>query len=361
MLASGELPRDALRIIDANLNRSAEGLRVIEDVARFVLEDGSTSARLKELRHKLVQTSLDLQRKLVWSRDAASDVGRDTIVEGEPEEKGLHSILVANSRRVQESLRVLEEVSKSPDMPSEIASGDFAHARFVLYSIERDLLARLVRRDGVSRLEGLCVSIESRQLRDRRVVDAARQVILGGARTIEFCSGPATKRDSFAVALELKELCVAHEVLFVVNGDLDVAVGVGADGLRVGPEGLPVAVARRLVRPDQLLGCLARTVNEAREAQADGADYVLVDPVWAASSTDSYGIVGTQGIIEVRRAISVPVVAICGQVKDRIKEVLASRADCIAVGDAVTCADNPEAATRELVRLIEDRDEQTNR
>ena len=111
MLASGGLPRDALRIIDANLNRSAEGLRVIEDVARFVLEDGSTSARLKELRHKLVQTSLDLQRKLVWSRDAASDVGRDTIVEGEPEEKGLQSILVANSRRVQESLRVLEEVS----------------------------------------------------------------------------------------------------------------------------------------------------------------------------------------------------------------------------------------------------------
>ena len=100
--------RETLRIIDANLDRAAEGLRVLEDIARLGLDDASLSERLKMLRHQLTNTSPDLQQALISARAADADVGRDTQVSGEPKERDLAAAVVANSRRAQESQRVLE-------------------------------------------------------------------------------------------------------------------------------------------------------------------------------------------------------------------------------------------------------------
>jgi thiamine-phosphate pyrophosphorylase len=149
----------ALRIIDANLNRTGEGLRVIEDIARLVLNDRTLSAELKAVRHDLVQTGPGFQRKLVRSRDAAGDVGRDLQVPGrdldesrngaagggETGSRDLHSVLVANSRRVQEALRVLEEMAKLPGISEALSSEKFKQARFRLYTIEKEMLGLLFR------------------------------------------------------------------------------------------------------------------------------------------------------------------------------------------------------------------------
>ena len=123
-------PRDTLRIIDANLNRASEGLRVLEDVARLVLDDAAISAQLKALRHGLVRTSPGFQRALIQSRDAAGDVGRATTVAGEDEARDLQSLVVANARRVQESLRVLEELAKLVGIAAELDSAKMAQGRF---------------------------------------------------------------------------------------------------------------------------------------------------------------------------------------------------------------------------------------
>jgi thiamine-phosphate pyrophosphorylase len=155
----------ALRIIDANLNRTGEGLRVIEDIARLALNDRTLSAELKAVRHDLVQTAPGFQRQLVRSRDAAGDVGRDIEVPGrDPDESGndtegggetgprdLHSVLVANSRRVQEALRVLEEMAKLPGISESLSSEKFKQARFRLYTIEKEMLALLFREDNAGR------------------------------------------------------------------------------------------------------------------------------------------------------------------------------------------------------------------
>jgi thiamine-phosphate pyrophosphorylase len=144
----------ALRIIDANLNRTAEGLRVIEDIARLVLNDPAVSAELKAVRHVLVQTGTAFQLQLVRSRDAAADVGRDTEVAGETGVRDLHSVLVANSRRVQESLRVLEEMAKLSGVSDSLSSEKFKQARFRLYTVEKEMLASLSERDKASRNAG---------------------------------------------------------------------------------------------------------------------------------------------------------------------------------------------------------------
>ncbi|NQT05081.1 MAG: thiamine-phosphate pyrophosphorylase [Dehalococcoidia bacterium] len=137
-----KLPGSTLRIIDANLNRIGEGLRVLEEVSRLVLNSGDLSQSLKNLRHGLVRVELALEQQFIQARDAAGDVGKDLEVPGEARQKDLAAVVIANSRRVQESLRVMEEMAKLPE--TTLNSEKYKQARFSLYTIEKELLGRLV-------------------------------------------------------------------------------------------------------------------------------------------------------------------------------------------------------------------------
>ena len=140
-LEMDKLPEATLRIIDANLNRIGEGLRVIEEVSRLLLNSSDLSQRLKNLRHELVRTEPALDRQLIQARDAAGDVGRDLEVPGEAKQRDLPAMVMANSRRVQESLRVIEELAKLSD--TVLDSEKYKQARFSLYTIEKELMGRL--------------------------------------------------------------------------------------------------------------------------------------------------------------------------------------------------------------------------
>jgi len=135
------MKKQALRIIDANLNRIGEGLRVLEDIGRLALNDADLSQQLKDLRHNVARTDLSLKRRLVEARDAAGDVGMELEAEGEPKQRDLAATVVANSRRVQESLRVMEEMAKLPEI--DLDPKKFLQARFSLYTLEKELLSRL--------------------------------------------------------------------------------------------------------------------------------------------------------------------------------------------------------------------------
>ena len=137
-------PRRIFRIIDANFNRISEGLRFLEEIARMYLDDSKLTEELKQLRHDLIRGDVSFQAQLLLSRDSEGDVGIDVAVSGEEKGKELTILLVANAKRVQESLRVLEELSKLPDLPAGFDSEKFKHARFALYTIEQKLMARLM-------------------------------------------------------------------------------------------------------------------------------------------------------------------------------------------------------------------------
>jgi thiamine-phosphate pyrophosphorylase len=131
------------RIVDANLNRLAEGLRILEDVARMALDDTELTQQLKTLRHDLIRGDLAFNLELLQSRNSAEDVGITLEVEGEGKTKDLPLIVVANSRRAQEALRVLEEMAKFPEMRGKLDSDKFKQARFALYTLEQKLVAKL--------------------------------------------------------------------------------------------------------------------------------------------------------------------------------------------------------------------------
>jgi thiamine-phosphate pyrophosphorylase len=340
-----------LRIIDANLNRAGEGLHLLEEVARLILDDAALAGRLKYLRHEVVRADWLANRELLQARDAAGDVGRDARVAGESKERNLMTMVVANARRVQEALRILEEMSKTPGV--SLDSEKFKLARFESYTIERVLVSKLLRQDKAARIAGLYAVLDSQYLAGRSYLDLAAGMIAGGVKIIQLRDKLLPKPELLAVARDLQSRCRESEVLFIVNDYLDIALAVGADGVHLGQGDLPVADVRRLMPVDRMVGCSVKTLEQAKKAEADGADYVSVGAMFSTESKDDTWVVGPAALRKINTEIKMPLVAIGGINKDNAIEVMAAGADAVAVIGAILKQDDITAATRLLVEALQ--------
>ena len=341
--------RDKLRIIDANLNRIVEGLRVLEEMARLSLNDADLSQRLKTLRHEIAMIDTGLQQKLLHARDSSGDVGADMTVPGEVGQRDIPGVIAANSRRAQESLRVMEELARIPELNMD--TGKYKKARFSLYAVEKELLLKIYRQDRLNRLKGLYVIVDTARLRGRSHGEVTVQVIRGGAAVVQLRDKGLSKKELLAVAGDMKKLCSEKDVLFIVNDYLDIVLAVDADGLHIGPNDLPVAVARRLLPPDKILGSSARTAVSARKAASAGADYIGVGAMFPTGTKEKAEVVGTERLKEIRRTVNLPLVAIGGINEGNIKGVMSAGADAAAVISAVLNADDVGRATRQLAEI----------
>jgi len=341
------------RIIDANLNRAGEGLHLLEEIARLAADDAGLTQQLKTMRHEVLRGDFAFNKELIQSRDAEGDVGADMEVPGEGKDKEPPIIVVANARRVQEALRILEELAKIPGTTPKLEPDKFKKARFDLYTIEQKLLSRLLRREKAGRLTGLYAIIDSRVLGKRSHLEVAEQLIRGGAKAIQLRHKLDNKSELLAIAQKLKKLCSEHGVLFIVNDYMDIALAVGADGLHLGQKDLPVATARRLLPMDMILGISVNTVEQAKTAEAGGADYIAVGSMYPTESKEKAIVVGLERLRQVRGAVKLPLVAIGGINRDNAGEVAAAGADGVVVISAVLGVEDVEKAARAVIKAFE--------
>jgi len=345
-------------MIDSNLNRSSEGLRVLEDVARFLLNDTELSQRLKSLRHALAQETKSLSVRLLSSRDSEHDVGhfhskREKRTREATSLRSLLDLVAANAKRVEESLRVVEELAKLPELGPVLNSASFEQSRFALYTLERDLISRISRRDKIEKLPGLYVVLDRQFLAGRDELDVARQIIEGGARAIQLRDKQSKRGELLPLAQELRELCHQAGVLFIMNDYLDLALAVAADGLHIGQEDLPLPVVRRQLPIDAIVGCSTTTVSQATRAQNEGADYIAVGSMFPTTTKTEAIVVGVNMLKELKRVVSVPLVAIGGINQNNVAEVVAAGADAVAVISAVMCQKDVKAAVQKLVAAMD--------
>ena len=340
------------RIIDANLNRAGEGLHLLEELARLMLNDAELTRQLKTIRHEVLRGDLAFNQELIQSRDSESDVGVDIEVSGK-EGRELPIIIVANARRVQEALRILEELAKIPDTTPHLDPNKFKHARFDLYTIEQELLSRLLRRDKTGRLTGLYAIIDSQALGGRDHLKVASRLVRGGAKAIQLRYKLDSKDELLSIAQQLKKLCSERGVLFIINDYLDIALAVGADGLHLGQKDLPVSIARRLLPLDAILGVSVTTVEQAKAAESGGADYIAVGSIYPTFSKATAKVVGLERLCKIREAVGLPLVAIGGINKDNAAEVATAGADAVAVISAILQAKDVEEAAREIIAAFE--------
>ena len=141
-----------LRIIDANINRISEGLRVLEDIARFIIEDVEISRQLKTIRHQLNSSVEEIGLHVIGTRDAVGDVGADFDVIHD--HRDLSSVIRANAKRAQEGIRVLEELSKLPELRALLSATLLKESRYKVYALEKSLITRLSERQAENRLPG---------------------------------------------------------------------------------------------------------------------------------------------------------------------------------------------------------------
>jgi thiamine-phosphate pyrophosphorylase len=350
LICFGEDMDSRTRIIDVNLNRSREGLRVLEELARFVLEDAALCARLKDLRHLLRSND---ENALLAARDAAGDVGASSDLPTEMGRTGWRDLALANSKRVQESMRVLEEMAKAVPEGLLPPSAVFHRVRFESYAIESELAGRLGRAALNSRVNGLYFIADVSLAAGRDIVSITAAAIEGGARVIQLRDKESEGRDFYARALALRALCAAGDVPFIVNDRVDMAAACDADGVHLGQSDLPVSAARRILGPDKLVGVSAHTLNEAMRAQADGADHLGVGAVFATNTKSDARVNSVDALREICAAVHLPVVAIGGITAENVGQVIGAGAVSAAIISYIMNAPNVEDAARRVSREIE--------
>ena len=350
------MPLQPLRIVDANLNRLGEGLRFLEDIARFLLNDVTLSQQLRAMCHNLAEETRPLAIKLLSQRNSEHDVGAymDIIASGAKQsQQNLSGVITANAKRAEESLRVVEELAKLPEISSTLDSVKFEQARFTLYTLERELISKVSRQDKIKRLSGLYVILDRQVLAGRDELDTASQIIRGGAKIIQLRDKQGSKGELLPIAQQLKDLCAESGALFIINDYLDLALAVDADGLHIGQGELPLPIIRRELPIDKIVGCSITTVSQAIKAQDEGVDYISVGSIFPTTTKKEATVVGVDMLKKVKQAVSSPIVAIGGINEDSIGQVTAAGADSIAVSSAVLGKADVMGAVHQLTAKME--------
>lgn len=183
----------------------------------------------------------------------------------------------------------------------------------------------------------------------REILDA---VIAGGCRMVQLREKEWSTRQLLPLAQELRDRTGKAGVTFIVNDRLDVALAVEADGLHVGQDDLPAPIARRLLRPGMILGVSSHSRDQARQAEADGADYVAVGSIYPSGTKPAYELVGVELLRQIRPLLHVPLVAIGGITPGNVGEVIRAGADGVAVISALCAAPDPARAVRAFLERI---------
>ncbi len=338
-----------IRALDANANRGREGLRVLEDIARFVLNDVFLADMAKGLRHRLEEIlgAIPSHQRLA-SRNTLGDVGTSLSTEQENRRPDVVTLTVANSRRVEEALRSLEEFSK---VIGATASVQLKDLRYQAYTLEKSLVNAFISR---SRLESVRLYVligagESEQ----GFCAFARALVDAGVDALQLRVKGVSDRLFLNRAKLLRKLTTGTKTLCLINDRADIAAVVDADGVHLGQEDLPAEEARRLLGPEKLIGISTHDLSQAEQAVVAGANYIGVGPVFPTKTKHFDFFPGLDFAREVAARLSIPAFAIGGITLQNLPAVLATGISRVAVSSAVAEAQDPVAAVRQFRAMLD--------
>ncbi|MCM1983716.1 thiamine phosphate synthase [Lyngbya confervoides] len=345
------------RILDANLDRAREGLRVIEEWCRFGLENADWAKTCKDLRQALAQLH---QPEFRAARDTPADVGTQITHAQEQRRDNLEALLLANFARIQEALRVLEEYGKLAD--PELAGGCKTF-RYQVYALESQVLAATGRSDSPkalgagarqSRLQRLQAArlylVTSPQNNLFEIVESALQ---GGVRLVQYREKHLPDCDRLNQAIQLRALCHRYKALFIVNDRVDLAYGADADGVHLGQQDVPMHLARSLLGADRIVGRSTTNPEEMARAIQEGADYIGVGPIFTTPTKAGKAAVGFDYIQYAQDHAPMPWYAIGGINAANLPQVQEAGAQRVAVVRAIMEAAQPDQVTAQLRQLLD--------
>jgi thiamine-phosphate pyrophosphorylase len=295
------------QIIDDNIARVAEGLRVIEEYVRFVATEKSFTEELAKIRSQVNRSEEHLTEQLL-SRDNTRDM---RAAEKPTQRKNIIELLKANFKRVEEGLRALEEYT---------GNALYNQLRYRMYELEKEIILTAMKKQlqpGVYLIsenpeileQGLKWKVSCIQLRDKQ---SDKSTILNKAKS-------------------LQQKAKAAGIPFIINDYLDIAILCDADGLHTGQDDLDIKSIRKLLGPHKIIGRSTHTLNEGLTAQREGADYVGIGPVWTTPTKPERDAIGLEYLKQAGKKLSIPYVAIGGISLEKMQEIAPLQPPLIAV------------------------------
>tara|TARA_R110002049_G_scaffold4601_4_gene31843 strand:+ start:70478 stop:71533 length:1056 start_codon:yes stop_codon:yes gene_type:complete len=340
------------RILDAAANRAGEGLRTLEEYARFGLDDANLTEQLKRLRHGLTATLAPIAReRLLNARDTPGDVGTAITLSSERQRESAEDVVAAAAARTQQSLRCLEEYSKTIDPNIAV---QIEQLRYRSYSLMATLELQQIVHSRRERIGGasIYVLIDAGPSVDQ-LAATVRSLDDAGIDVLQLRDPNIDDRTLYDRACAVSKLLDHSSTIFIVNDRPDIAAAAEADGVHVGQEEIPVAAARRIVGGHRLVGVSTHSISQARDAVADGADYIGCGPVFPGRTKAFDSYVGPALLKQVAGEIDLPAFAIGGIDTSNVAKVADAGFTRIAVTGAIRDAENPAKVIAQLRTHLE--------
>lgn len=334
------------RITDANLNRAAEASRILEEIARFLLDDKEISEQLKNFRHKISDAQEADYDNFLSARDTQNDVGVN--IKNSTERNNIENIFKANIKRLQQSLRTLAEYSV--ESPENTAL--FEKLRYDSYTLEKIMWDKLKTKYNQIKLadKKLYLVTNSDEFESEDAfLDAVASALQGGVDILQLREKTMNANKILAIGEKIKQLCLLYNTTFIVNDRIDIAFLLEADGVHLGQDDLDVKSAREILGANSIIGVSTHAPEQAMKAVEDGADYIGMGPVFATPTKQGKTPVGLDYVKWVSKNIKIPAFAIGGIDTVNVDEVLNAGASRICAVRAIINACSPQKAA-ELFR-----------
>ncbi len=330
------------QLIDANLDRAREGLRVVEDWCRFGLHREDLVITLKNWRQELGQHHLPRYKQ---ARSTQSDFGIGLKHPYQEKRTFPHQVVEANCARAQEALRVLEEFARQPDPKlAESAS----NIRYGLYELELTIINATNGTERRKKLKDCHVCLITETQTD--LIDTITASLEAGIQMIQYRCKNTNDLKKFDEAQCLASICKRFKALFIVNDRIDIALAVEADGIHLGQDDLPTDIARSLVGPELLIGRSTHSIQQIHKADQEGCDYLGVGPIFPTNTKPELNPKGLSFVHEASRATSTPWFAIGGINSSNLKSLSKEGVKRVAVIGAIMNSKDPALATKEMLK-----------
>ena len=342
------------RTLDASANRSAEAVRVLEDILRFCLNDAFLSQEAKAIRHELavIFAQEDFQAR-IQLRDVLRDVGASSTASKSPPRTELRHVFAANAARASQSIRSLEECSRVV-MPR--ATTGFEQLRYRIYTLEKAAMTIIKSQKMFADIR-LCVLLDVDQTQAEfktlvgQLLDAGVRMIQlrdKKASTALLCERADTMLQQVRQHAEMK---TGKRCLVLINDRADVAVAVNADGVHLGETDLPVNLARKVCGHEFIIGRTAHSIDEARQAVREGVDYLGVGPCYPSTTKQFEYFASDAFLRDVSKEIQLPIFGIGGIASDNIDRLIHLGVTRVAIASSITGAADPGEECR-LIRSL---------
>jgi len=338
------------RIIDANGNRAREALRVLEEAARFIIENAEIAAELKQTRHDVSHALANIPG-LIHHRDTPGDVGTELTTASEQTRVGVVGVAQAASARLSEALRTIEEYAKAlPVEPNATALALAAErARYHGYDLAQRLLRALG--TGERRQWHVCLLLTESMCTHHPWQSVLEQALAAGVNAVQVREKTMDSGPLLAHARAVIQ-AVDRRAAVIVNDRADIALLAGADGVHLGQTDLNPRAVRQLAGDRLIVGVSTASLDQAKRARDDGADYCGVGPMFPTTTKHKPALAGPAYLRDYLAWGALPHLAIGGVKPDNIGELAAIGCKGVAVSAAVCSAQDPGAAARRLIKAV---------